>query len=222
MERRTIFTDIPVQKDLRERIKKLKGNMTYNNFILKLLGEPIQTKKPTYDNRKLSSLIGRKHTLESKRKMRLAKLGKKRKPFSKETKQKMAIARLYKIIPRKDTKPERMMQIALLLEGVKFRKHEPILGQPDIFIEPNICVFVDGDYTHGNKIKFSENSILMNKKTAKEVWEKDKRVSSRLNGQGYHVIRVWENDIMHNVNNVANNIIKLIKQINGYKVLKIA
>ena len=39
-------------------------------------------------------------------------------------------------------------------------KHKPIRGQPDVFIHPNICVFVDGDRWHANPKPF----IYKNKK----------------------------------------------------------
>lgn len=119
------------------------------------------------------------------------------------------------IVPSKDSKPERMMQIALALNGIEFEKHKPLLGQPDIFIEPNICIFVDGDYWHANPIKYDSEKSIFGKYKAKDIWAKDLRIQHELNQLGYQVIRIWESDIKKNVNDCAINIIKLIQSIRG-------
>jgi len=169
-------------------------------------------------------MYGKHHTKESNMKNRMKHLGKpspnKGKPVSEEQKLKQSKTMMgrqsprkgmknskehiekYKqwrktqVIPRKDTKPERMMQIALLLEGIKYRKHEPIIGQPDIFIDPNICIFVDGDYWH----------------SLPKTIKRDQYVNYELTKQGYHIIRIKESDIKNDVGKTAKNIIKLIKE----------
>ena len=52
--------------------------------------------------------------------------------------------RLSTIIPQHDTKIEKILQEQLKRHGIKFQKHIPIQGQPDIFIEPNafICTIL--------------------------------------------------------------------------------
>lgn len=70
--------------------------------------------------------------------------------------------RLAQVLPLKDTSIEIKIQEALLKEGVVFEKHKNIKGQPDIFIEPNICIFADGDYWHGNPEKYTATDILCN------------------------------------------------------------
>ncbi len=116
-------------------------------------------------------------------------------PHKPETIEKIRIKRMSQVLPRKDTKPERMMQLALTLLGIKFEKHKAILGQPDIFIEPNICIFVDGDYWHNRS----------------EVIKRDIFVNHELNKLGYQVIRIWEKDIKTNTQKVTNNLLNLIK-----------
>ena len=106
------------------------------------------------------------------------------------------------VVPFKDTKPERMMQIALSLNGIKFEKHKLISNHKnfwhpvDIFIEPNICVEVDGDYWHNKPEKIKRDLII----------------NHSLNLMGYFVIRIWESDIKKNTQNCAENIIKMIKE----------
>lgn len=119
------------------------------------------------------------------------------------------------IVPAKDSKPEIMLQIALSLHKIPFQKHKPLIGQPDIFIEPNICIFVDGDYWHANPTKYDSEKKIFGKFKAKDIWAKDLRIIHELNHLGYQVIRIWESDIKKNVNDCAVNIIKLIESLRG-------
>lgn len=114
-------------------------------------------------------------------------------------------------IKTKNTKPERMMQIALALNGIKFEKHKPIIGQPDIFIEPNICIFVDGDYPHANPKKYNADDLIWGR-TASQRWARDIFVNNELSKLGYVIIRLWESDIKTNTQGCAENIIKMIKE----------
>ena len=95
-------------------------------------------------------------------------------------------------MPLKDTKPERILQKLLKTKKIPFIKHKPILGQPDIFIKPNICIFVDGDYWHANPKKYKRdgkeesgfkgkpNKILAGKLKVCDVWNRDKKVNQTL------------------------------------------
>jgi len=119
------------------------------------------------------------------------------------------------IFPVKDSKPEKMLQIALSLHGISYQKHRQyIKGYPDLFIEPNICVFVDGDYWHCNPRKFKADDMIKiwrKQYKASDIWSKDLQVHHELNSQGFHVVRIWEYDILHNVNNCAENILYLLE-----------
>lgn len=166
---------------------------------------------------------GTKHSEFTRMKMSKAHIGKntwsrgrpsplKGIPLKPEHIAKLTASRRYRIIPRKDTNPERIMQIALSLNGIKFEKHKPILGQPDIFIEPNICIFVDGDYWHANPIKYSPESQITKRKKAKEIWARDSYVTHELSKLGYTIIRLWESDIKKNTQGCVESIIKMIKE----------
>ena len=85
--------------------------------------------------------LGKHLSLEHREKLRNAKLG--QKP-SLETRKKLSIARLKRVFPIQDTKIEIKLQNWLTEQGINFKTHYPILGQPDIFIEPNICIFAMG------------------------------------------------------------------------------
>lgn len=129
----------------------------------------------------------KKHSLEVKEKISIAKknshgfLGK---HHSEETKEKLRQLRLLQIFPRKSSKIELVIQNFLKQQGIVFETHYPILGQPDIFIKPNICIFADGCYWHKcSACGFGEGR------------ERDKYVTQTLQSQGYTVIRLWEHDI---------------------------
>ena len=154
---------------------------------------------------------GKKHTRKAIKKMRLAHKG--AKPWNKgktgiyteETLQKIKDARAKQVLPVKDTKPEKDLQKILNDKGIEFEKHKPILGQPDIFIEPNICIFVDGDYWHANPNDFTHKGKLhprfkpgdhiVGNLSAKDKWAKDKSVTQRLKKKGYKVMRFWHSEL---------------------------
>ena len=161
------------------------------------------------------------HTEEHNQKISNANRGKPKPPFSKEHIDNIKKARANQIIPKRsdehiqamrlarskqkipftDSKPERMMQIALALHNIKFEKHKMITNslkffhQVDIFIQPNICIEVDGDYWH------RQPKILL----------RDSEVNHKLNLMGYNVIRIWEKDIKNNAEDCAMRIINLIR-----------
>jgi DNA mismatch endonuclease (patch repair protein) len=196
----------------------------------------IETRKKLSEKAKLRTGIknpffGMHHTEESKQKIRLQQIGKiiteeqrkkhsisimgKSNPFfgkkhNEESKKIMREKRAKQIIPKKDTKPERMLQVALSLEGIKFRTHEPITGQPDIFVEPNICLFVDGCYWHGCVQCFGES--ILTQEMPRNNLARDQKVNDDLMKQGNIVLRIWEHDMLKNTKQEANNIIYLIKR----------
>lgn len=101
----------------------------------------------------------------------------------KKRNEKIKQARLKQIIPTKDTSIEIKLQEELNKLNIKYEKHKPILGQPDIFVEPNVCIFADGNYWHN----FPKGT------------EKDREITKLLEGQGYKVLRFWESEINDNI-----------------------
>lgn len=160
------------------------------------------------------------HILKIKQKRALQIIPKR----SEEHIQAMRIARSKQKLPMNDSKPERMMQIALSLNGVKFEKQKMIrdgmkfFHAVDIFIEPNICFEVDGDWIHANPDKYKPDDVVKNGKMAKEVWANDIRINHKLNLLGYDVIRIWESDIRRNAQDCAARIINLLRSQLGVKV----
>ena len=109
--------------------------------------------------------------------------------------------RLHQVFPAKDTNIEKILQKGLRKKGIKFEKHKPILGQPDLFIKPNICIFADGDYWHGwlylQGQDFSGKKQF-NNEHFQHIIKKDKKITLQLKELGYNILRFWEYEINEN------------------------
>lgn len=169
------------------------------------------------DYKKLQSNVQTKYWSSEQGNIRKLEMMKKRKgiPRSPEMQKLLKNNRQNQIFPKEDNKPERMMQIALSLNGIKFEKQKLFKiantsHRVDIFIEPNICLEVDGDHWHANPNYYGSEDIIIGKKTAKDVWARDTLINHELNRQGYHVIRVWVTDMENNFDNCISKIINLI------------
>ena len=109
---------------------------------------------------------------------------------------KARIGRLKQILPTKDTLPERKLQEFLTSQGVSFTKHKSILNfcQPDIFIEPNICIFADGDYWHKRP----------------KTTERDEYVTMKLLSNRFIVLRFWEREIHKTFKDVTERLMNVV------------
>lgn len=193
---------------LRKKVgESLKGNIPWNKNTTGLYTHSEDTKK------KMSlSHIG-KNTWSKGR-----ETGRKNIPLSETHKAKLKIARRKRVYPKKDSIPEQMMQLALTLKEIKFEKHKALIGQPDIFIEPNLCIFVDGDFWHANPSQYKADKYMFHGRYAKDIWARDIFVNHELTKQGYNVMRIWVSDIESNIDKCAENIIRLIQNIKGVEI----
>lgn len=84
---------------------------------------------------------------------------------------------------KKDTNIERILEKWLISNKIRFKKQEAIKGIAlvDFFIEPNICLFADGDYWHS----LPKRKIL------------DKRQTGELIQEGYHVVRILGSELLN-------------------------
>ena len=100
--------------------------------------------------------------------------------------------------PSKDSKLEKKLHELLNTNNIQFTKHKPIQGQPDIFIEPNICIFADGDYPHGwdylQGKDFSKYRVRNNEYFENKI-KYDQGITTGLEAQGYKVLRLWEHEV---------------------------
>lgn len=110
---------------------------------------------------------------------------------------------------------EKIIMRELRKRKIYFAKNvKTIIGKPDIvFRRKKVAVFIDSDFWHGHPQRF------IMPKTNTEYWEKkiarnkkrDKEVTEQLQKDGWKVIRLWEYDIKHNLENCINIILKEIE-----------
>lgn len=140
---------------------------------------------------KNNHFYGKHHSEETRERISQSRLGKyigennhnHSKNLSYERRKNMMERRLLQIFPTSDTSIEIKLQNILKHNDIRFEKHKPIFGQPDIFVEPNICIFADGDYWH-NRPNQKERDLLVNQ---------------TLIEAGYKVFRFWEHEINNNI-----------------------
>lgn len=113
------------------------------------------------------------------------------KHLSEITKEKLRAARLKQVIPSKDTKIEVAVQNGLNSKGIKYEKHYPVLGQPDMAIpEKRIAIFCDGTYWH----------------SLPKAVERDARVNKKLMEDGWTVLRYSDKEILNEPDSVIQKI----------------
>ncbi len=135
--------------------------------------------------------------------------------YTEEQIQNLKEKRLHRVFPKKDSKIEKILQEGLKKRKIPFTTHVPIIGQPDILIEPSICVFADSDWFHGftymSGHDCSKYKMLNNEYFEKKI-QSDKEKTQSLTEQGYKVLRFWEHEIMKNPEKCFQKIIKIIKK----------
>lgn len=96
----------------------------------------------------------------------------------------------------KDTGIEKKIRELLVENGIRFKYHPKMYGNPDFLVGERTAIFCDGDFWHG--FKYEERT-----KPRKKYWRdkiesnmrRDRRISRKLRREGYSVIRLWEHDI---------------------------
>ncbi|NMJ87857.1 MAG: DUF559 domain-containing protein [Thaumarchaeota archaeon] len=158
--------------------------------------------------------------------------------MSEKTKDKLSTARANQKLPVKYTKPEIIPQEICKDAEIEFITHKPFklnnyelhntrMHNVDIFIEPNICLFADGDYWHANpnpyrvsrtrlhaEIKPDEVLVTSSKKKkiAKVIRERDDGITRDLESQGYTVLRFWESELLFDKEKCRQKIIDVVNK----------
>jgi DNA mismatch endonuclease (patch repair protein) len=158
--------------------------------------------------------LGKKHSEQTKKKIADANIGKHNSKRSQEAKEKMRIKRLNRVFPTKDTSIEVKLQNVLSSNGIIYQKHKNVenMCQPDIFIEPNICIFADGCYWHTCPQCFSDRNKWTNQQ--RYVYAKDIFQTQGLINKKYVVLRFWE----HEINSDTARILQTILDTMGCKI----
>ena len=152
--------------------------------------------------------------------------------FSEEVLEKIRKSRAKQILPRKNSAPEITLQKVLKSNKIKFISHKNFnLGfqrhQVDVFIEPNICIEVDGDHMHANpkphripksskiRLGYKAKDVMWRSskitKTAKWIWDNDKKQTKALKKLGNKVLRLWQSEIDYEPEKCIKKIQKTIK-----------
>ena len=120
-------------------------------------------------------------------------------------------------VKNKDSKIELMLRKELWQRGLRYRKNaNHIYGHPDIvFIGKRIAVFVDSEFWHGynweeRKKDFKSHQEFWIPKIERNI-QRDTEVTSKLESDGWIVLRFWGNDIKNNHSKCADIIEKAVK-----------
>jgi len=114
-----------------------------------------------------------------------------------EERSKRAIYAFLKI-PKNNTSIELIMQNQLNDHKIKFTTQIPLLGITvvDIFIEPSICIYADGNYWHNYP----------------DGTKTDKIKTKHLENAGYKVFRFWGSEIRNDPDQCISKILEFIKK----------
>lgn len=187
------------KKAKKNHSKAMKNNPKLINSMKLCWLNPEYRKKVTESvSGEKNYLFGKHRSKKIRKKISKSLSGENHPNFGKQrletTKNKIRITRMKQILPRKDTSIEIKLREELDKLKVRYETHKSILGQPDIFIEPNICVFADGDYWHNR----SERKI------------RDEYVNKKLKKMRYLVLRFWEHEINSDSHKCAKQILNIL------------
>ena len=116
----------------------------------------------------------------------------------------------------RDTAAELSLRQALWSQGIRYRKHQRVLGtRPDLlFPRAKLAVFVDGCFWHGCpkhyvRPRSASHAFWTNK--LQENTDRDSRQTQSLEAQGWKVARFWEHEIERDVAVVAKYVVQLLR-----------
>lgn len=195
-----------VTQETRNKISKAQKGKVISKKHKKILSERMKTNNPSFgglsniQKKKISKnnvkyWKGKKRTQKTKELIKRNTIKTLKKS---EVRLKMREARAKQKFPFCNTSIEIKMQKALEKQGINFQtqKYE-LIGTPDIFIEPNICIFCDGDYWHNlPKAKI-----------------RDRYVNEELKKQNYKILRFWEHKINKNVESCVDKISIIVNNL---------
>ena len=115
-------------------------------------------------------------------------------------------------VKNKDSKIEVLLRKELWSRGIRYRKNvNRIYGKPDIvFIGKKVAVFCDSEFWHGYNWEERKKDF----KSHQEFWipkiernmERDVEVTTKLESEGWTVIRFWGREIQKNTVACADEI----------------
>lgn len=124
-------------------------------------------------------------------------------------------------VKSKNTKPELLMFSLLEEAGIKFEKHYPIIGKPDIaFPECKVAVFIDGEFWHGKDFKRLKKTIspFWVKKIGDNV-RRDRKTVRELRKEGWHILHMWDKRIVRHPKQSLQRIIRFLERVKTSDVM---
>ena len=132
----------------------------------------------------------------------------------------VAASRAKRANRKTDTRHELLMFEKLKPFGFRCRRNLSSLpGTPDIvFVREKVAVFCDGDFWHGNDWRRLRRQLL--RRHNADYWiakigrnrDRDVETMRKLQGDGWHVIRVWESEILRNPDKVAHRVVAAVQK----------
>lgn len=114
----------------------------------------------------------------------------------------------------RDTKPEIILRKALWGHGYRYRIKNKLPGKPDIvFVKNRIAIFVDGCFWHccpEHYVPPKTRSAFWRKKISGNV-ERDKKNNALLDESGWKVLRIWEHEVMTDVDSCVARVVEAIR-----------
>ena len=115
-----------------------------------------------------------------------------------------------------DSKPEILLRKALWHRVVRYRKNMKLFNcHPDIVITKfKLAVFCDGDFWHGKvfeRYDVDTNAVYWHEKIKRNV-ERDLENTIELRDHGWKVLRFWETDIKHDLEQCVQIILQAINR----------
>lgn len=112
------------------------------------------------------------------------------------------------------------MRRELWRRGFRFRVHVSRLpGTPDIvFSKARLCVFVDGDFWHGRD--WDSLKPRLEQRANSKYWvakilanrDRDVRQTEALQAAGWSVVRVWEREILSDLEAAADRVVAVYER----------
>lgn len=124
-------------------------------------------------------------------------------------------------IKSKNTGIELKLRKALWAAGIRYRTNvKDIFGKPDVAIKKyKLAIFCDGSFFHGrdyeSKKKPVNNAEYWDKKIRRNI-ERDQEVTTKLEDEGWTVIRFWDTEINKDLENCVGKVVKAIGE-NSHK-----
>ena len=115
----------------------------------------------------------------------------------------------------RDTQPELLFRRALWHSGCRYRLRSGLPGSPDIvFPSARVAVFIDGCFWHRCPLHYTapvRNADFWRSKVERNV-ARDDMANEQLNAAGWAVVRIWEHEILSEIDRVASSVVQVVRE----------